>query len=192
MQFSCNIYLQSYKGWLRDGSEVLVKCLKLKHKHSPQSLPQQMEAVTKLRHQHLVSVLGHCIVTYQEHPNTASTVFLVVEHVANGSLRDHLTGKANGDRIRFVLTWVFRSSMTSNLYLNLADRRRREILKWPQRLGISIGIARGIQFLHTGNAPGIFGNNLKIENVLLNEKLTTKISNYNIPLRFKVETSRID
>lgn len=148
---------QSYKGWLRDGSEVLVKCLKLKHKHSPQSLPQQMEAVTKLRHQHLVSVLGHCIVTYQEHPNTASTVFIVVEHVANGSLRDHLT-----------------------------DRRRREILKWPQRLGISIGIARGIQFLHTGNAPGIFGNNLKIENVLLNEKLTTKISNYNIPLRFKV------
>ena len=74
----------------------MVKCLKVKQKHSPQSLTQQMEAVTKLRHQHLVSILGHCIVTYQDHPHphTASTVFIVVEHVANGSLRDHLTGKS--------------------------------------------------------------------------------------------------
>lgn len=81
--------------------------------------------------------------------------------------------------------------MTFSLCLNFADRRKREILKWPQRLGISIGIGRGIQFLHTGNAPGVFGNDLKIENILLNEKLTAKISDYNIPLRFKVEDDRI-
>ncbi|CAL5418232.1 unnamed protein product [Camellia sinensis] len=35
---------------------------------------------------------GHCIVTYQNHhPNTASTILIVLEHVANGSLRDRLT-----------------------------------------------------------------------------------------------------
>ncbi|CAL5418253.1 unnamed protein product [Camellia sinensis] len=145
-------------GWLRDGSVCLVKCLKLKQKHSQQSLQQHMEVISKLRHRHLVSVLGHCIVTYQNHhPNTASTVFIVLEHVANGSLRDHLTD------------WI-----------------KREYLKWPQRMGIAVGIARGIQFLHSGITPGIYGNDLKIENILLDKTLTAKISSYNISLPSKV------
>lgn len=60
------------------------------------------------------------------------------------------------------------------------------MLKWPQRMAITIGFARGIQFLHTGIAPGIFGNNLKIENILLDDSLSAKISSYNIPLPSKV------
>uniref|UniRef100_A0A5B6ZF10 non-specific serine/threonine protein kinase n=1 Tax=Davidia involucrata TaxID=16924 RepID=A0A5B6ZF10_DAVIN len=148
---------QLYKGWIRDGSVVLVKCLKLKQKHSRQTLQQHMEVISKLRHRHLVSVLGHCIVTYQDHPNTASTVFIVLEYIAKGSLRDHLT-----------------------------DGRKRELLKWPQRMAITMGIARGIQFLHTGISPGIFGNDLKIENILLDDSLTAKISSYNMTLPSKV------
>ncbi|OMO82406.1 hypothetical protein COLO4_23033 [Corchorus olitorius] len=147
---------QLYKGWLVDGLVVAVKCLKLKQKHLPQNLMQHMEVLSKLRHRHLVSVLGHCIVTYQDHPNTASTVFVVFEHISNGSLREYLT-----------------------------DWRKKEILKWPQRMAITIGAARGIQFLHTGIAPGIYGNDLKIDNILLDETLTAKISNYNIPLPLK-------
>ncbi|XP_059447688.1 probable LRR receptor-like serine/threonine-protein kinase At1g14390 isoform X2 [Corylus avellana] len=148
---------QLYKGWLRDGSVVLVKCLKLKQKLLPQSLMQHMEVLSKLRHRHLVSILGHCLVTYQDHPNTASTVFIVLEHVPNGSLRDYLK-----------------------------DLRKKEALKWPQRMAITIGVARGVQFLHTGIAPGIVGNNLKMENVLLDDSLSAKISSYNIPLPSKV------
>jgi hypothetical protein len=147
---------QLYKGWLRDGSTVLVKCLKVKQKHSVQTLQQNVEVISKLRHRHLVSVLGHCIVTYTDHPNTASTVFIVLEYIANGSLRDHLT-----------------------------DWRRREVLKWPQRMGIAMGIARGIQYLHNGVAPGIFGNDLKIQNILLDDTLTPRISSYNISLPSK-------
>lgn len=150
---------QLYKGWLRDGSTVLVKCLKLKQKYSHQNLQQNMDVISKLRHRHLVCVLGHCTVTYQDHPNAACTVFIVLEHVANGSLRDHLK-----------------------------EWKKREYLKWPQRMGISIGIARGIQFLHTGIAPGLFGNDLKIENILLDESLTAKISTYNISLPSKISS----
>lgn len=148
---------QIYKGWLRDGTVVLVKCLKLKQRSLPQNIVQQLDNLSKLRHRHLVSLLGHCIVTYQDHPNVASTVFVVLEHLSNGSLANHIT-----------------------------DWRRKEMLKWPQRMAISIGVARGVQFLHTGMAPGIFGNDLKIDNVLLDESLTTKISNYHIPLPFKM------
>ncbi|RDX67068.1 putative LRR receptor-like serine/threonine-protein kinase, partial [Mucuna pruriens] len=61
---------------------------------------------------------------------------------------------------------------------HVTDRRQREMLKWPQRMEISIGIARGIEFLHTG---GIFGNNIKIENILLDDCLNAKVSGYSIP-----------
>ncbi|XP_031401283.1 probable LRR receptor-like serine/threonine-protein kinase At1g14390 [Punica granatum] len=147
---------QMYKGWLRDGSVVLVKCLKIKQRHLPQNLNQQMEILSKLRHRHLVSILGHCIVTYQDHPNISSTVFILLEYVSNGSLKDYLT-----------------------------DWRKKETLKWPQRMTIMIGIARGVQFLHAGVATGVFGNDLKIENILLDDSLTAKISGYKIPLPFK-------
>ncbi|XP_039033245.1 probable LRR receptor-like serine/threonine-protein kinase At1g14390 [Hibiscus syriacus] len=147
---------QLYKGWLADGSLVVVKCLKLNQKHAPQNLMQHIEVLSKLRHRHLVSVLGHCIVTYQDHPNIASTVFVVFEHISNGTLRDYLT-----------------------------DWRKKEILKWPQRMAITIGAARGVQFLHTGISPAIYGNDLKIDNILLDETLTAKISDYNIPLPLK-------
>ncbi|KZV58765.1 Leucine-rich repeat protein kinase family protein [Dorcoceras hygrometricum] len=146
---------QMYKGRLRDGSSVLVKCIKSKQMHSPQALEHHMEVVSKLRHRHLVSVLGHSTAMYQDHPSTTSTVYIVLEDIANGSLRDHLTGK-------------------------------REVLKWPQRMAITMGIARGIQFLHT---VGVQGNNLKIENILLDESLTPKISSYKITFSSQLERS---
>ncbi|KAL1207688.1 putative LRR receptor-like serine/threonine-protein kinase [Cardamine amara subsp. amara] len=149
---------QLYKGYLREGIAVTVRCIKLKQKNSTQNLAQQMEVLSKLRHMHLVSVLGHCIGTYQDHhPYAGSTIFIVQEYISNGTLRDYLT-----------------------------DWRKKEVLKWPQRMSIAIGVARGIQFLHTGVAPGIFGNNLEIENVLLDETLTVKLSGYTIPLPSKV------
>lgn len=72
------------------------------------------------------------------------------------------------------------------LGLSSADWRKKESLKWPHRMAIMIGIARGVQFLHTGVTPGIFGNDLKIENILLDDSLTAKICGYEIPLPFKV------
>ncbi|VVB03913.1 unnamed protein product [Arabis nemorensis] len=149
---------QLYRGCLREGIAVTVRCIKLKQKSLPHSLAQQMEVLSKLRHMHLVSVLGHCIASNQDHnQHTGNTIFIVQEYISKGSLKDFLT-----------------------------DCKKKEVLKWPQRMAIAIGIARGIQFLHMGVAPGIFGNNLKIENILLDETLTVKISGYTIPLPSKV------
>lgn len=147
---------KTYKGWLPDGSVVLIKCFKLKQKLVPQALARHMEELPNLRHRHLVSVLGHCTFTHQDQLNPASTVFIVNEYISNGSLKDCLT-----------------------------DWKRKDALKWPQRMGITIGIARGIQHLHTGMASGIFGNDIKIDNVLLDETLTAKISNYNVLMPLK-------
>ncbi|XP_019427872.1 PREDICTED: probable LRR receptor-like serine/threonine-protein kinase At1g14390 isoform X2 [Lupinus angustifolius] len=151
-----------YKAWLRDGSMVLVHRVKLKQPLL-KNIMQNLKVLSNLRHRHLVSIVGHCVVTYQGHPQTASTIFIVFEHVSNVSLKDHLT-----------------------------NRRKKELLKWPQRMTISIGIARGIQFLHKGIAPGIFGNNLKIENILLDGSLNAKVSGYSIPLPSKLEKGLLE
>lgn len=173
--------LQVYKGWLQDGSTVLIKCLKVKQKHSPQALKPHTEMISQLRHRHLVSVLGQCTVTYLDHPNTGSTVFVVLEYIGKGSLRDHLLGTY--DMIYNRGEW---NMVIKLVALNFLDWRKKAMLKWPQRMGITMGIAKGIQYLHTELASQNFGNDLKIDNILLDDSLTPKIASYNIPLPSKV------
>ncbi|KAM0893273.1 hypothetical protein ACQ4PT_025228 [Festuca glaucescens] len=144
---------QLYNGQLQDGSRVLVRCLRLKPKYSPRSLSQYMEIISKFHHRHLVSIIGHCIVNDQENPTIASSVYLISECVTNGSLRSHLT-----------------------------EWRKREMLKWPQRVSAAIGIARGIQFLHNVTAPDVVQNDINIENILLDKTLTSKISDFSLPM----------
>ncbi|KAL2349287.1 hypothetical protein Fmac_003287 [Flemingia macrophylla] len=143
---------QLYRGWLIDGSMVMVNCVKLKQRSLNKNSIQSLKVLPYLRHRNLVSVLGHSVITHQDRPQIISTIFIVFEHVTNVTLKDYL-----------------------------ADRRKKEMLKWPQRMAISIGIARGIQFLHTRVSPGIFGNSIKIENILLDDRLNVKVSGYSIP-----------
>ncbi|KAK1259700.1 putative LRR receptor-like serine/threonine-protein kinase [Acorus gramineus] len=144
---------QLHKGWLPDGTAVVVRRLKLKQRESYQRLAQYMEVISKLRHRHLVSILGHCFVNSQIVPNTTDTIYVIFECVSNGTLRDHLK-----------------------------EWRLKEMMKWPQRVAAVIGIARGIQFLHSVMVPGIYRNGLRTENVLLDETLTAKVGSYNLLL----------
>lgn len=75
-------------------------------------------------------------------------------------------------------------SSTNFVFFSITDWRKREALKWPQRMGITMGVARGIQYLHTG---GIVGNDIKIDTILLDESLTARISSYNITIPSKVK-----
>ncbi|KAJ8570569.1 hypothetical protein K7X08_037541 [Anisodus acutangulus] len=47
-------------------------------------------------------------------------------------------------------------------------------------LGHCFELARGIQFLHTGIVPGIFSNNIKITDIMLDQNLVAKICSYNL------------
>lgn len=55
-------------------------------------------------------------------------------------------------------------------------------LTWAQRIVAAIGVAKGIQFLHTGIVPGVKSINLKIKNVLMDHDLQVKISSYSLAL----------
>ncbi|XP_057778856.1 probable inactive leucine-rich repeat receptor-like protein kinase At3g03770 [Salvia miltiorrhiza] len=144
-------HAQMYRGRLRDGSYVAIRCPKLRRNYTTQNFMPHIELISKLRHQHLVSALGHCFEYYMD-DSSVSRVFLVFAYVPNGTLR----------------SWT--------------SERRRQKLSWAQRIAAATGVAKGIQFLHTGIVPGVFANNIKITDVLLDQNLVAKISSYNLPL----------
>nr|GEX28465.1 probable inactive leucine-rich repeat receptor-like protein kinase At3g03770 [Tanacetum cinerariifolium] len=143
---------QMYKGQLNNGPYIAIQCLKMKRNHSTQTFTSHIELISKLRHQHLVSALGHCFEFYLD-DSSVSRLFLVFEYVPNGTLRDWISGEYNG-----------------------------RTLSWSQRIAAAIGIVKGIQFLHTGIVPRLFSSNLKITDVLLDQNFVAKISCYNLTL----------
>lgn len=80
-----------YRGLLKDGSYVAIRCLKMKKRHGTQNFMHHIELISKLRHRHLVSALGHCFECYLD-DSSVSRIILVFEYVPNGTLRSWISG----------------------------------------------------------------------------------------------------
>ncbi|CAN8256356.1 unnamed protein product [Cochlearia groenlandica] len=140
-----------YRGTLENGSSVAIRCLVLSRKFSSQSIRGHLDWMSKLNHPHLLSFLGHCTQSNVEHDPTSTLLYLVYEYMPNGSYRAHLSESCS-----------------------------EKILTWPDRLAILIEIAKAVHFLHIGVMPGSFNNQLKTNNILLDEHKIAKLSDYGV------------
>uniref|UniRef100_M4CPV4 Protein kinase domain-containing protein n=1 Tax=Brassica campestris TaxID=3711 RepID=M4CPV4_BRACM len=140
-----------YRGTLENGSSVAIRCMVLSKKFSSQSIRSHLDCLSKLNHPHLLSFLGHCTRTNLEYDPTATILYLVYEYMPKGTYRTHLS-----------------------------ESCPEKILTWPDRLGILIEIAKAVHFLHTGVIPGSFNNQLKTNNILLDQHKIAKLSDYGV------------
>ncbi|TKY73623.1 inactive leucine-rich repeat receptor protein kinase [Spatholobus suberectus] len=147
-----NIYGELYRGKLESGIQVVIRSLPLSKKYSIRNFKLRLDLLAKLRHPHLVSLLGHCIDGVVGE-NKETNVFLIYEYVSNGTLQTYLSGDSPG-----------------------------KVFNWSERLSALISIAKAVHFLHTGMIPGFFKNRLKTNNILLNENWMAKLSDYGLSI----------
>ncbi|KAL3025394.1 hypothetical protein AAZX31_04G177100, partial [Glycine max] len=145
-----NIYGKLYRGKLESGIQVVIRSLPLSKKYSIRNFKLRLDLLAKLRHPHLVSLLGHCMDGAVGENNEAN-VFLIYEYVSNGTFQTYLSGDSPG-----------------------------KVFNWSERLSVLINIAKAVHFLHTGMIPGFFKNRLKTNNILLNENWMAKLSDYGL------------
>ncbi|KAJ1441979.1 putative serine/threonine-protein kinase [Sesbania bispinosa] len=143
-----------YKGNLVDGQEIAVKKLSSLSGQGMTEFINEVKLIVQLQHRNLVKLLGCCIQGEQQ--------MLVYEYMANGSLD----------------SFIFGSILNSIFGLNKADNTKGKLLNWPQRFNIICGIARGLMYLHQDSRLRIIHRDLKASNVLLDDNLNPKISDF--------------
>ncbi|XP_019178410.1 PREDICTED: putative serine/threonine-protein kinase-like protein CCR3 [Ipomoea nil] len=83
---------------------------------------------------------------------------LVYEFMSNGSLYDHLHNKAN------------------------LEKGSEKLNSWKTRIKLALDAARGIEYLHNYAVPPIIHRDIKSSNILLDENMTAKVSDFGLSL----------
>ncbi|KAH1208836.1 putative leucine-rich repeat receptor-like protein kinase [Glycine max] len=135
-------YGKVYRGTLPNGQLIAVKRAQKESMQGGLEFKTEIELLSRVHHKNLVSLVGFCFEQGEQ--------MLIYEYVANGTLKDTLSGKSG---IR---------------------------LDWIRRLKIALGAARGLDYLHELANPPIIHRDIKSTNILLDERLNAKVSDFGL------------
>lgn len=83
-------------------------------------------------------------------------------------------------------------SLTWALCSDPSDRNKRAQLDWPKRYHIIIGLARGLLYLHEESPVKIIHRDIKASNVLLDDQLNPKISDFGMARLFLEDATHVN
>ncbi|XP_072952186.1 probable LRR receptor-like protein kinase At1g51890 [Typha angustifolia] len=137
-----------FYGSLENGTKVAVKKLSPSSEQGSNEFLAEVSSLSQVRHRNLVSLVGYC--------NDITCLALVYEYMPQGSLEDHLIGRASIGRA----------------------------LSWAERLQIALDAARGLDYLHNGLPEPIIHRDVKTSNILLSQNLEAKVSDFGLSKSF--------
>ncbi|XP_065004376.1 probable LRR receptor-like protein kinase At1g51890 isoform X1 [Musa acuminata AAA Group] len=138
-----------YHGCLETGKQVAIKMCFVSSPQGMKEFLAEAQNLTRIYHRNLVSLVGYCM--------DGNCPTLVYEYMKQGSLQEHLRGKAGHSRG----------------------------LSWGQRLQIALNAAQGLEYLHRGCKPPIIHRDVKTSNILLNEELEARIADFGLSKSFQ-------
>ncbi|XP_073142230.1 leucine-rich repeat receptor protein kinase HPCA1 isoform X2 [Henckelia pumila] len=135
-------YGKVYRGMLSSGKMVAIKKAQQASMQGGLEFKTEIELLSRVHHKNLVGLVGFCFEQGEQ--------VLVYEFMANGTLRENLTGR-NGAH-----------------------------LDWKRRIRVALGSARGLAYLHELAHPPIIHRDVKSTNILLDENLTAKVADFGL------------
>ncbi|KAL6854007.1 hypothetical protein ACP4OV_020036 [Aristida adscensionis] len=139
-----------YRGRLESGQVVAVKQLDREGAQGNREFVVEVLMLSQLHHPNLVNLVGYCADGEQR--------LLVYEYMALGSLADHLLLQPPPEPPETTTTR----------------------LSWETRMRVALGAARGLEYLHETANPPVIYRDLKSSNVLLDDALCPKLSDFGL------------
>lgn len=166
------------QGKLREGQEIAVKRLSRTSGQGLEEFVNEVVVISKLQHRNLVRLLGFCIEGEER--------MLVYEFMPGNSLDAYLFGS----NLSVVLLCSVLVSLLANAFVvcplpSNPDPVKQRLLDWKTRFNIIDGICRGLMYLHRDSRLRIIHRDLKGSNILLDENLNPKISDFGLARIFR-------